>query len=197
MSLRGQRDPVGDQLEELDVVVEEPARRHRADVDDTDEVPADEQRCPEDRPHILIQEDRVDRVRVVDVLDPDGVPLGRDATDEPSPDRDAKALPNLFLGTSAGRGDQFVGRLVEQQDRGGVDVEEFADPVKQFVQQVLEVQMRERDVGHCFDPLQPHVASRLPDLRAHGRSVTESATSAFSTSVVLRRRQAGQARGDR
>ena len=87
------RGAVGGELEQVALLVGEVPRRQRADVQHPDHAPLDEQRHPQQRADALLAQDRVEDVRVVDVLDRDGPALGGDPPGEAAPDRDPHAAP--------------------------------------------------------------------------------------------------------
>jgi hypothetical protein len=68
-------------------------------------------------------EDRVERVRVVDVVEHHRTALSGDAAGEPFPEWDANALGNLLLRADCSSGDELPSRFVEQEDGGGVSLE--------------------------------------------------------------------------
>jgi hypothetical protein len=114
--------------------------------------PLGDQRDPEQRGDRLLPQDRVEDVRVVDLLDDHRSALRRDAPGEALAERDANALPDLLL-EPAGRGRHEVGRCgVEEQDGGGVGAEEGAHAVQQFVEQFGDVEVGELRIGHELDP---------------------------------------------
>ena len=84
-----------------------------------DDVALDQQRDAEHRADPLLPQDRVDDVGVVEVLDEDRAPLGRDPAGEAAPDRDPDALLDLLLDALGGGRHELAG-LVEQQERGRV-----------------------------------------------------------------------------
>ena len=105
------------------------------------------------------------------MLDPYRSPLSRDATGEPYPDWEAETLPDLLLQAAPGRGDQFVGRLVEEEHDGGIDLEQVTYSIQQLGEKLLQAEMGKRDVGDCFDALQPDIVRRPTSLAAHHQSV--------------------------
>jgi hypothetical protein len=145
------RGPVGGELQQVGVGRDEQARRQRADVQHTDHVALHEQRDAEQRADALLAQDRVQDVGVVDVLDRDRAPLGRDPAREPAADRDPHALLDLLLDALGGGGHERVAALVDQQEGGGVGVQDLGDPLQQLVEQRVQRQIGEADVG---DPLE-------------------------------------------
>src|SRR2546421_13417 len=74
-------------LNELVVIWCKPPRHQRPHVDDAQHPPAREHRRPEERLHALLAQDRVQRLRVVDVLDHDRRALRGDPPREAPPER--------------------------------------------------------------------------------------------------------------
>jgi hypothetical protein len=149
-----ERGAVGGELQELRVGRRELARPQRADVEDADRLPADEQRHAQERLDPLLAQDRVEDVRVVDVAENDRALLGGHAAGEATPDGDADALLDLLLDADGRARDELVRLLVEQQHRAGVGVQQLAHAHEQRRQQLLEVEVREGRVGECLQPLQ-------------------------------------------
>ena len=105
-------------------------------------LPLDQQRHAEQRADPALAQDRVEDVGVVDVLDRDRAPLGRDPAREPAPHRDPDALLDLLLDALARRVATSVSPvLVEQQERGRVGAQDLRDPVQQLVQQLVRRQV--------------------------------------------------------
>ena len=63
------------------------------------------------------------------------------------PDRDADALLDLLLDAERGARDELVRRLVEEEDRAGVDLEHLARSVEEGGEELVELEVRERSVG--------------------------------------------------
>jgi hypothetical protein len=140
------RDPVGDELQQFDIVLAEPAMDERADMDYAQGVAFCEQRHAEQRLDSLLPQDRVEHVRVIDVVEDHRLLLGGDATGEAPADRDADALLYLFLDPDGCTCDQLVRIAVEHEDRAGVGRECVADAHQQLAEELLELEVRERDV---------------------------------------------------
>ena len=79
------REPVGDELQQIDVLAGEPTADERADVDHADRLAGDEQRHAEHRLDSLLAQDRVEHVGVLDVGEDHRLALGRDPAGEPRP----------------------------------------------------------------------------------------------------------------
>ena len=126
----------------------------RADVEHADHVAAREQRHAEQRLDPLLAQDRVEHVGVVDVVEHDRPPQGRDAAREAAPDRDAHARLHLLLDPEGRARDQLVAHVVEQQDRRRVHVQEVARPCEERSQQVVELEVRQSGVGEPLQTLQ-------------------------------------------
>ena len=85
----------------------------------------------------------------------DGRTLRRDAAGEPLPHGDADTTFHLFFDALGGSSDELVPRLVEEEDRRRVRVEDLADTEEQFVEQILDGEdSRERGVAHALDALE-------------------------------------------
>ena len=136
------------------VLVGEMARGERADVQHAEHAALDEQRDAEHRADALLAQDRVGDVRVVDVVDDDRAALGGDTAGEARADRDRDALLDLFLDALGGPRPQHPPALLEQEDRGGVAVQDRADPVEQLGQQLLLREVGERRVGDLLQRLE-------------------------------------------
>src|SRR4051794_15781377 len=146
-----ERGAVGRELEQVAVVDGELARRQRAHVHDAEHAALDEERDAEHRADALLAQDRVQDVRVVDVRDVDRPALRGDAPGEPAADGDADALLDLLLDALRRARVEHPRVLVEEQDRGGVGPQDLRRPDQQLLEQVLEVEMRERRVGHALE----------------------------------------------
>jgi hypothetical protein len=145
------RGAVGGELEQVGLAVVEVAARERADVHHADHAPLDEQRHAEQGADALLAQDRVEDVRVVDVLDPDRAALGGDPAGEAPPHGDPHALLDLLLDALGRLGHEVAGDLVEQQEGRRVGPEDRGDALQQLAQQVVHRQRGERGVA---DPLQ-------------------------------------------
>jgi hypothetical protein len=76
----------------------------------------------------------------------------RDRAGEPHADRNPHAEADLPLQTARGGGHQLAARRVGKQDRRGVGVHQLADPRRQLDEQVVDVELGERRVGHRQEP---------------------------------------------
>ena len=123
--LDGDRDPLGDELEQFDLVRREPPRRERPDVKDAERGASDEQRNADHALDPLPAEDRVVDGVLVDV-DHDRACLVGDPPREAGADRDPHA--DLLLDPERRAHHQLVRFLVEQEDRARVGVEDVPDP---------------------------------------------------------------------
>ena len=117
------------------------AGHQRTDVQHPDEVTFDDQRDPEQGADPLFAQDRVHDVGVVDVGDVDRDPLPGDTTGESHAERDPHPAFDFLLDALGGPRNQFVGAVIEQQDRGRVDVKQLTDPHEQLVQQAVEPEL--------------------------------------------------------
>ena len=159
-----ERRPVAHELQQLDLVVVEGARPERADVEDAADLPLHDERHAEHRLDSLLAQERVEDVPVVDVVEDHRPLLGGDPPGEARADRDADALLQLLLDAERGAGDELVRRLVEQEDRARVDLEDLARPLEQRGEQLVQAQVGERGVGYG---LQPPDVLRGGTLRPH------------------------------
>ena len=145
---------VGGELEQVALVGAEDARDEAADVQDADDAAFDQQGDAEQRADALLAQDRVEDVGVVDVFDRDRAALCGDAAGEALADGDHDAALDLFLDPLGGACVQQLAAVVEQQDRGGVGVQDLADPQQQLAQELLVGEMRERRIRHPLERLE-------------------------------------------
>jgi hypothetical protein len=144
------------------------ARNERADVHDSPHLALDHERNAEHRLDPLLPQERVEDVRVVDVLEDHRPLVGCDPAREAAADRHADALLDLLLDPERSASHELVRLLVEQEDRAGVDFEDLPCPLEQRREQTVEAQVREGRVG---DRLQaPHML-RGGGLRPHGTAI--------------------------
>jgi hypothetical protein len=85
---------------------------------------------------------------VLDIRQEERLPLGRDPTREAATERDPHPLPDRRPGY------QLAALDIEQQDRGRIGAEDRADPVQELTEQLVEVEVGERRVGHRLHLLQ-------------------------------------------
>jgi len=155
-----QRDPVRGQLEQIAVLAREGARRQRADVQDADDGAGVQQWHTQQRPHAAVAQNRVEHVGVVDVVEHDRTLPGGDRACEPTPHRDAHSLRDFLFDPARRRCHQLVRTGVQQEDRGGVDVQDLAHAVQELDKQLFDVEMGERRIRERLDVLEP-IARRL------------------------------------
>ncbi len=134
-----ERCAVGDELEQLGLLLGELTRRQGPDVDDADDAAADEQRRAQERLDSLLAEDRVEHIRVIDVFDDNRAPLGGDPPREAEPEGDARPALDGFLEPARSPRHELVGRFVEQKERCGVAPQRVADADEQLVEQLVEL----------------------------------------------------------
>ena len=101
-----------------------------------------------------IIQDRVEQIGVVDVVDDDRTTLCRDPSGKPAADRDPHALLDFLFDPFRRPCDELVRRLVEQENRTGVGIQQIPNACQQFVEQIFEREVRERSVGHGLQPRQ-------------------------------------------
>ncbi len=145
---------VARELQQLDIERAEVARRQRADVEDADHVAGDEQRDADHRRDPLLAQNRVEHIRVIDVVEDHRLLARRHAAGKTAADRDADTSCDLLLDPDGCARDKLLRRLVEQQDRARVDGEQVAGAEQQRVEQVVKPEVRERSVGQCLQPLE-------------------------------------------
>ena len=162
------------------VVVIELTRTHRPDVHHAEQPAVSDQRHPKERAHSFLPQDRIDhRVRSNPVEYHRGPGRG-DSTGEASTQRHTDALMHLLLEAPCGAGDESRARRVEQQDRHGVNRQQFLDPGDQFVQQFRRVKVYQCGVGQGLQSPQP--LARVARLTRHGRETRASAARGASPS---------------
>jgi hypothetical protein len=83
---------------------------------------------------------------VIDVVQHDGMPIGRDPAGEPFAEGDANTSFDLFFDALRRSSYKVLTGVVEEKDRGGVCVKRVANADEQFVQQLVEREVRERNV---------------------------------------------------
>ena len=126
-TLDRERDPVGDQLQQLDIVAGEPAVDERPDMDHAKRLVGDHQRHSEHRLDPLFAQNRVEHVRVIDVIEDHRPPLGGDPAGEAAADRNTHAALDLLLDPDRSACNQLLGGLVDEEHRARVSVEDVAD----------------------------------------------------------------------
>ena len=124
-----------------------------ADVEHADHLTADHERDAEQRLDPLLTQDRIEHVRVVDVVEDHRSPARRHPAGEAPPDRDPHALLDLLLDPNRRPRHQLVRLLVEQEHRARVRVEDRADPRQQHRKQLVELEVRQRRVDDGLEML--------------------------------------------
>ena len=150
-ALDGAGDPAGDGLEEGHVVVVEAAPRAGTDVEHAEQAGAGLERDAEHGADAALPEERVGDGGGVDPLQSERPAGGGDPAGEADPDRDAHAVAHLDLDAAGRPGDELAGALVEQEDGGGVRVEQRRDLVEQVVEQAVDVEPTDGDVGRLVE----------------------------------------------
>ena len=104
---------------------------------------------------------------MVDVGEDDRTPLGGDAPGKAAADRDAYALLDLLLDPHRRARDELVAFGIEQKGGARVDAEDVARADEQRLQQLLQLEVLQRDVGHRLNALEPvpHLPLRLEQAR--------------------------------
>jgi hypothetical protein len=107
----------------------------------------DEQRNARQRPDALLQQQRVQHAAVIGVIQDDRPPLGGDATREPPANWNPDALADFLLQAAGRGGNQLAARIVQQQHRRGIGIQDLPDPAQQRGKEVISAQMRQRRIG--------------------------------------------------
>ena len=156
-----ERRALGDELEQLDVILRELVRAQRAHVHHADDMVIRHQRHAEHRLDPLVEKDGIEHVVVVYDGKDHGASRCGDPPGETAADGDAHALLDLFLDADRRARDKLVRRRVEQEDGARVDVEDVLGSAEQRQQQVLELEVRECDVCDRLNRLDPHARFAL------------------------------------
>ena len=98
-----------------------------------------DERDAEHRLDPLLPQQRVEDVRVVDVVEDHRPLLGGDPACKAAAHRDTDALLYLLLDPERGARDELVRVLVEQENRAGVHFEDLPGPLEQRREQVVEL----------------------------------------------------------
>jgi hypothetical protein len=149
-----ERDPVGDDLEQIDVVPRELARRERAHVENAEDLVREDERDAGHALDPLLPQDGVQDVRMVDVVEHDRVSRRRDPARKPAADRNPNVLLDLLLEPDCCARHELVPELVAQEDRGRVGLEHVSNPGQQLGEEVVQVQVRERGIRDELEPPQ-------------------------------------------
>ena len=149
--LHRQRRAVGGKLEQRGIVGREDPVVHRADVQHPDHRAMDEQRHAHQGPDSLLQQNRVEHIAVIDVVQDDRPPLGRDPASETPANGDPDALPDFLLQTAGCGRDELTPRAVQQQHRHSVGVQDLLNPAQQRGEKVIGTQIGQRRIRHRPD----------------------------------------------
>jgi hypothetical protein len=147
---------VGDDLEQRDVMIGEGTLIEPTHVEHPEKAVAGEQGNTQHHLDALLPEDRVRDRGCVDALETNRAPGGGDPTGEAAPDRNSHAFAHLFLDPAGGGGDELLLVLGEQQDGGTVGIECFLHASQQFIEQVVDLELRDRRVGQRLQALELH-----------------------------------------
>ena len=161
-------------------------------MEHSDHAAGRDQRHAEHALDALLAEDRVQDIRVVDVVEHDRACLGRDPACEAAADRDAHALLDLLLEPDGRPGDELVRRLVEHQHCGRVDLQDVSQPHEQLAHELVEAKACERRLQHGMNLFEPRPATALGleqsrMLDCHSHAVGDDLE---QLDVVLRERRA-------
>nr|WP_210748553.1 hypothetical protein [Actinomadura latina] len=188
--MHGHRGTGGGELEELGVVRGEPARRERPDVQDADQRAAADERHAEQGPEPPLDQQRVEHAGGRHVRDVDGPQLRRDTSGEPLAHRDVGRLGDLLLYALRGRRHEEPPLPVEEQDDGGVRVQDLADAFEQGVQELVHAHVGERLIGDRQDVLElasgvlPRIRGLL-QLPTHECDICRPATNLTSVTTPI------------
>ena len=147
-----ERRPVGDELQQLGVVVRERSRSEGADVQHADRVAVGDERDAEQGADADVQEDGVADVRMIHLVEDHGPPFGRHSSREPLPDRNAHAAAHLFLDALRRGCDHLARGPVDEQDGRRVDLEDLSHPLQQRVEELVDLEVGERSLGDRLNP---------------------------------------------
>jgi hypothetical protein len=123
-------------------------------VEDTEDLLVHDERYAEHRLDPLVQEDRIEQVRVVDAVEDDGAALRGDPTRKAASDRDTNGLLHFFLDSDGRSGHELPAIVVQEQHCAGVDAEDLFRSLEQGREQVVELEVGERGLGQSLQPPQ-------------------------------------------
>ena len=132
-----ERSAVAGAHEQLHVVVGEDAVLERAHVEHADHGALHDQRHPEQRLDALLAQQRVDELGVLEIGDAHRLARAGDPAGEPLAHPDADTALHLLLEALRCARDERAPVVLQQQDRGRIDVEDLDDAVEQLVQEPL------------------------------------------------------------
>src|SRR5262245_30625297 len=155
--LDGQRDAVGRQLQQPHIVFGKAPGADRAGVNHADDPSFRDERRADQRTRISSQS-RVRRLRRREVLHNERSAVRRNGTGHAASDRNTKARRGLLQSDSGSHG-QSPAVFRQQEDRGGVGLEQFPNPGQHLAQQIVERKTHEDAVGHSLQP--PYTLRRM------------------------------------
>ena len=132
-----------------------------------DHLAAGDQRHAHQGADPLGPQDRVQHRAVVDVVEDHRLVSGGDPPGKAPAHRDPHALAYLLLQPCGRRGDQFSGREVQQQDRGGVGPQDGPGALQQLGEQVMVVKAGQGGIGDRLDVAEPVLQLSAADKRCH------------------------------
>jgi hypothetical protein len=162
-----QRDAIGREAQQKDVVLREAPRRRDADLQHARDGAAGEQRDAEDR--VDAAQRRVGHVGGVGVLDEQRLLVAHDPTRQPLARRDPQRLLSDRREHRGLQGERAV--LLGQQDRRRLGLDDLADARQERVEHVVEPVVRQRDVEQHLQAV--HDAGHLLGLLARGLLAVE------------------------
>ena len=145
--LHGHRRPVGGQLEQRGIVGGEHPVLQRPGVQHPEHRAVDQQRHAHQRPDTPLQQQRVSTRPCSTRSRMTGPPLGGDAARETPADRDPDPLDDFLLQAAGRRGDQLTARVVQQQHRSGIGIQDRPHPVEQRGEKLIGAQVRQCLIG--------------------------------------------------
>ena len=126
-------------------------------MQDPDHLALDDEWDAEQRTDALLAEEGVDGLnrRRFQVVDHHRLAGECDPPREAAPDGQAKAALHLLLEALRGPGGKRPPSLLDQENRGGVRVEDVRDPVEELLEEIVEIEIGEGRFGDPLDVLQP------------------------------------------
>ena len=159
----------------------------RPDVEDADGLALDEERHAAERLDPFLAQDRIEHVRVIDVVEDHRPALCGHAACESAAERDPHAALDFLLDPDRGAGDELAPLFVEQEDRARVRLEQLGRSLEERAQELLQIEVDERSVGERLQSLQtlgPRVLAR--PRRSHARRLSLCRAAQTSQSVQER-----------
>jgi hypothetical protein len=86
--------------------------------------------------------------------------LRRDPTSETSAQRDSNSLSNFRLDPLGRRSNKLLRSGIQQQHRHCVDLKQPSHPLQQLSQEILNIEVGQRRVGHRLNPTPSIISGR-------------------------------------